>query len=225
ADLIVLRKTCRELEAASHNAFARAYFTNRKYLFTRYGLQALVDITKHPSLGRNVHNIYFVLERLSSYQYDPAREQYSIQGSNPPPDMTLVEWNRRKEKHAARRTGAWANWQEEAAFLDDEAPTTALIHQAFLALASLGTTTDIALTCSGSGVRTKQLLAAIGQKTSSSDLDHGDVNYASKCVLTAVVCSGLRSHKLMIGEYAELYGSLQASAFQTSGALLPDLHT
>ncbi|KAK5702447.1 hypothetical protein LTR17_022302 [Elasticomyces elasticus] len=159
ADLIALRTTCRELEAASQDAFARAYFTNRKHLFTR-------------------------------------------------------------------RTGAWANWQDKAAFLDDEAQITALIHQAFLALASLGTTTDIALTYSDSGVGMKQLLAAIGHKTSSSDLDRGDINYASKCILTAVVCSGLRSHKFMIGEYAELYSSsLHASAFQISGALMPGLHT
>jgi hypothetical protein len=57
-----LRCTCKHIEATLFNSFSQEFFTKRKFMFTEFSLQALVDISKS-RLSSCLSHVIFGLER------------------------------------------------------------------------------------------------------------------------------------------------------------------
>uniref|UniRef100_A0A2D3VC46 F-box domain-containing protein n=1 Tax=Ramularia collo-cygni TaxID=112498 RepID=A0A2D3VC46_9PEZI len=65
-DVLSLRLTCRDLSAACFDTFTSRFFEHRIHLFTRTGLQQLVDITTQSGFRTKLKTIRLVPVRLTS---------------------------------------------------------------------------------------------------------------------------------------------------------------
>ncbi|KAF2279989.1 uncharacterized protein EI97DRAFT_429746 [Westerdykella ornata] len=62
-DLGSLRRTCRTIERSLFDSFAKEFFSKRQFMLTRPSLQALVDISKHPNLSKELRHVIIGLEK------------------------------------------------------------------------------------------------------------------------------------------------------------------
>jgi len=55
--LLETRLACKDLNAKTFNFFSRTHFSTRHHVLSRFGLQALVDISAHETLGPCVKKV------------------------------------------------------------------------------------------------------------------------------------------------------------------------
>lgn len=56
-DLGAVRLTCRALENSLFKSFSHEFFSKKQFMLTEQSLQALIDISKHPTLGPCLHHV------------------------------------------------------------------------------------------------------------------------------------------------------------------------
>jgi hypothetical protein len=66
-DLGSLRRTCKTIEKALFDSFAKEFFTKKQFMFTQPSLQALVDISKHPQLSKQLSHVIFGTEQYKKW--------------------------------------------------------------------------------------------------------------------------------------------------------------
>ncbi|PSN74497.1 hypothetical protein BS50DRAFT_567333 [Corynespora cassiicola Philippines] len=62
-----LRCTCRQIETSLFDNFAKEFFAKKQFMLTPLSLQALIDISNHPSLSKQVKHVI-----IGTDQYSPA---------------------------------------------------------------------------------------------------------------------------------------------------------
>ncbi|KAK5694888.1 hypothetical protein LTR97_009479 [Elasticomyces elasticus] len=229
-DLLAFRLTCQSLEKASHDTFATKYFAARTHLFTRYGLQALADIAKHPSLGRKVKKIEIVVKELCRPLFDDLEPVFDVGpsfGSIPRPVPTNQQKLAAAEavaERAAKEKQRRVNWETEADALADESQVSTTLNKIFTSLASVGASLELDV----NGRRresyydtslpygTKNLLALIGNDSTENSLHDGKLDYAFRSILTAMARTGVKCHAFTVGEIWE--GDLRSPAFEVANA-------
>ncbi|KAK5733720.1 hypothetical protein LTR17_009424 [Elasticomyces elasticus] len=229
-DLLAFRLTCKSLEKASHDTFATKYFAIRTHLFTRCGLQALVDIAKHPSLGRKVKKIEIVVKELCRQLFDDLQPVYDVGPSwrsipRPvPTDQQKLAAAEAAAERATKEKQRRANWETEADALADESQVSATLNEIFTSLALVGTSLELDV----NGKRrefyydtrlpygTKNLLALIGNDMTENSLYDGKLDYAFRSILTAMARTGIKCHAFTVGEIWE--GDVRSPAFEVANA-------
>lgn len=68
-ELSNVRLTCKTVEAALLTSFAREFFTKRQFIFTRFSLQALVDISKS-RFSTTLKHLIFDIEQFSLQRWE-----------------------------------------------------------------------------------------------------------------------------------------------------------
>lgn len=68
------RRTCKTIERALFDSFAREFFTKRQFSIEEVSLQTLIDISKHDVLSRRLSEVIISLERFSSAAAHPNAE-------------------------------------------------------------------------------------------------------------------------------------------------------
>lgn len=71
-DLLSLRLSHRQLTAAADDAFARTFFEDRTHLFTKQGIEALLQICRRPNWKRKIQHIQFCVVELDRQKYSYA---------------------------------------------------------------------------------------------------------------------------------------------------------
>ncbi|KAK4891520.1 hypothetical protein LTR27_009850 [Elasticomyces elasticus] len=218
-DLLAFRLTCKSLEKASHDTFA-----TKTHLFTRYGLQTLVNIAKHPSLGRKVQKIEIVVKELykpsfGSCFYDVGPLWWCSPRPIPTDQQKLAAAEAAAEC-AAKEKQRWANWDTEADALADESQVSATLSEIFASLASVGASLELDV----NGKRreyyygtslpygTKHLLALIGNDSTEKSLCDGKLEYAFRTIVAAMARADLKCHGITVGDRWD--GNLRSPAFE-----------
>jgi hypothetical protein len=83
-----LRLTCKGIEHALLNTFAREFFTKRQFMLTHFSLQALIDISKS-RLGKYIQHVIIGLEQPSINDAKMVADMYS--GKQLAPDNCLLQ--------------------------------------------------------------------------------------------------------------------------------------
>lgn len=82
-DLGSLRRTCKYVERSLYDSFAREFFSKKQFMLTRPSLQALIDISNHPTLSKQVNHVIIGLDRYgyptsgTSFRDYAAYQRYS----------------------------------------------------------------------------------------------------------------------------------------------------
>ncbi|KAK5728633.1 hypothetical protein LTR15_001770 [Elasticomyces elasticus] len=225
SNLLAFRLTCKSLEKASHDTFATKYFAIRTHLFTRYGLQALVDIAKHPSLGRKVQKIEIIVKVLDSANIGPYDDYGDIPWTPSPHYVSTEAQKLAAREYAFGRKEGWADWDAEAEAHLDESRVPATLDEIFAELASFGASVELDINdkMRESSYRaapppygTKHLLTVVGGGVREQDLKDDEIDFAFESVMTALARTGAKCHALTIGDYWE--GQLSCSAFEFANA-------
>ncbi|KAK3640524.1 hypothetical protein LTR56_011862 [Elasticomyces elasticus] len=219
SDPLALRSTCTNLERATNDAFAAKYFAVRTHLFTRYGLQTLVDITKHPYLGRKVQKIELIVKDLRRGSFGPYDDYGDIPWTSDPYSTEAQKLAARR--YAEGRDQGWASWDADAEALLDESRVATTLGEAFAALASVDASVEMDINGEmrncyyedpPAPYGMKHLLAGIGNGLKQQDLRNGELDFALQSVVTAMGRTGLKCHTFSIGDHYE--GNLTSSAFE-----------
>jgi len=78
-DLGALRLTCKQVERSLWDWFSKEFFAKKQFMITQQSLQALVDISHHPSLSKILQHVI-----ISTLVYDeanlpaPGPRQYTV---------------------------------------------------------------------------------------------------------------------------------------------------
>ncbi|KAK5683256.1 hypothetical protein LTS10_004787 [Elasticomyces elasticus] len=204
--LLAFRLTCKSLEKASHDTFATKYFAVRTHLFTRYGLQTLVDITKHPYLGRKVQKIELIVKDLSRGSFGPYDDYGDIPWTPDPHYVSTEAQKLAARRYAEGRKQGWASWDADAEVLLDESRVAATLNEALAALTSVGASVEV----------------DINGKLRDSCYKESPAPYGMKHLLAAIGRTGLRCHTFSIGDY--YVGHLTSSAFEFMCAVPLEVH-
>ncbi|KAL5115483.1 hypothetical protein ACEQ8H_006624 [Pleosporales sp. CAS-2024a] len=57
SDLAALRLTCKQVEKSLYEWFSQEFFTKKQFMLTHKSLQALIDISRHPSLSKRLTHV------------------------------------------------------------------------------------------------------------------------------------------------------------------------
>ncbi|KAK4547867.1 hypothetical protein LTR36_010586 [Oleoguttula mirabilis] len=74
-----LRSSCHHIEAVLFNSFAKEFFTKRQFMLEHVSLQALVDISRHPTLSKRLKEVIIGLDVLhtdSGYASEASKAIY-----------------------------------------------------------------------------------------------------------------------------------------------------
>jgi hypothetical protein len=69
-DLGALRLTCKQVEKSLYEWFSKEFFTKKQFMLTHESLQALVDISKHPSFSQKLTHVIIA---TNNYVDEPMR--------------------------------------------------------------------------------------------------------------------------------------------------------
>ncbi|KAK4501978.1 hypothetical protein PRZ48_007788 [Zasmidium cellare] len=172
-DLLVLRLTHNLLTAAADDAFARAFFTHRKHLFTNYSLKVLANITFRPNWVRKMRTIEFCTVELDRKKFGSDR---SVAGKH-------------RTRGAERRETIYAKFDEETQADDGKQNLLCTILDM---LDDLPEPVEIALSPGFNPNSAKgyfglsELLGELDAKLSVNDLMPGDCNKAFMCLVMAM---------------------------------------
>lgn len=90
-ELGYLRRTCKNVEAAIFDSFAREFFTKRQFMIEYVSLQALIEIASHPTLSCHLSEVIIGLDMFKSDSaYLGAASQARYKAGHPTRD-TLLE--------------------------------------------------------------------------------------------------------------------------------------
>ncbi|KAH0369481.1 hypothetical protein KCU65_g3294, partial [Aureobasidium melanogenum] len=134
-DLAAIRRTCKELHAASTNEFAQRHFKDPFVMMTRKSLEALIEICKHPVFGPHVSKIqllnnFFRPEALEDFAKKMATAYYQ-------PDVHARTTTRRK-------TERYTSLIAEQYGLHQSGAGLKLLRQAFEVIAEQGRSVTVA---------------------------------------------------------------------------------
>lgn len=155
-DVLAIRLTCRELSAAADDHFLVTFYSERKHLLTRHGIQALISISEDIRLRSKLEKIEIVAadvtEMISPSYISPLDR--AVIGTPPPKrrpagGTVLQRTNEQKRKDEERRREekkrrkavqaiVWERWvAERDAMLSDEL-IISLLSTAFRNLSAMG---------------------------------------------------------------------------------------
>lgn len=73
-DLGSLRRTCKHIERSLYETFAKEFFTKKQFMLTQPSLQALVDISNHHSLSKQLEHVIIGLEEYNQFSLTGAQD-------------------------------------------------------------------------------------------------------------------------------------------------------
>lgn len=97
-DLSALRLTCKQLERSLWEWFADEFFVKKQFMITHPSLQALVDISHHPSLSKKLRyviistHVYDINAVRGSFRNQKARDMWVIDPAATPSSLFRLKY-------------------------------------------------------------------------------------------------------------------------------------
>lgn len=140
-NVLAVRLACCELFAAADDHFLVTFYSERKHLMTRHGVQALINITEDARLCSKLTSIELVAVEIDK-TINPAYEWPYMSLGTPPPDSdpeeVILQRKDEERRREAFKSLVWENWTAERDALLGEGHTVSLLSKAFQNLSARG---------------------------------------------------------------------------------------